>query len=159
MNLSHRKNFQFWSFLYTNDSFKKISIASKGKRLCFWSFRGNLNSSFWYLHFHHPVRLLIRPCTSIRNTRVFLQWNSTLCILYLYLFSECKKCNACNNCPEPKKIGTCNKSNGECECSSAATFTFNKTIVLFTAFLIFLSHQYWKHEEIIYECVSCELSV
>jgi len=56
--------------------------------------------------------------------------------------NECQKCNACNNCPEPNKIGTCNKSNGECECSSAATFAFDKTFVLFTAFLIFVSHQY-----------------
>jgi len=56
--------------------------------------------------------------------------------------NECQKCNACNNCPEPNKIGTCNKSNGECECSSAATFAFDKTFVLFTAFLIFLSNQY-----------------
>jgi len=58
--------------------------------------------------------------------------------------SECKKCNVCNNCPEPNKIGTCNKSNGECECTSgsSATFAFNKTIVLFPAFLIFVLHQY-----------------
>jgi len=58
--------------------------------------------------------------------------------------NECKKCNACNNCPEPNKIGKCNKSNGECECTSgsSATFAFNKTIVLFPAFLIFVLHQY-----------------
>jgi len=58
--------------------------------------------------------------------------------------NECKKCNACNICQEPNKIGKCNQSTGECECTSgsSATFAFNKTIVLFTAFLIFLSNQY-----------------
>ena len=63
-------------------------MASKG--ICFWSFCVvlNLSSAYWYLkilpactfirlcafiniwEFHLPVRLLNRPCTFIRNTRV-----------------------------------------------------------------------------------------
>jgi len=54
--------------------------------------------------------------------------------------TECKKCDGCD-CKE-NETGTCNKANGKCICSSAATFAFDKTIVLFTAFFIFLSHQY-----------------
>ena len=68
--------------------------------------------------------------------------------MYFYFFSECKKCDVCD-CKENQKEW-CNKSNGKCVClskptsGSSATFTFNKTIVLSTAFLIFLSHQFWK---------------
>ena len=71
-------------------------------------------------------------------------------ILHLYFFSECKKCDDCD-CKENQKE-SCDKTNGKCVCKSeptsgsSATFTFNKTIVLFTIFLIFLSHQFWIKE-------------
>ena len=62
------------------------------------------------------------------------------------ILSECKECESCDGRCEENQSGSCNKSNGKCQCSSAATFAFDKTIVLFTAFLIFLSHQNWKQE-------------
>jgi len=62
------------------------------------------------------------------------------------LIGECKKCETCDEKCKENQTGSCDKSNGKCKCSSAATFAFDKTIVLFTALLIFLSHQNWKQE-------------
>ena len=61
-----------------------------------------------------PTKLLLAP----------LDLKTNAISVYLYLFSECEKCDDCN-CLD-NQIGTCNKSNGECECSCKDGFKEDK---------------------------------